>query len=101
MSKILRDKRYVGLRVREVGSDDPIGHVIYKGTIPGKMYRSINRINLDIVTEEWTQFDDIEARKADNSELTFEEWTADGCQASYGCSQCKHYDECPDGQSYF
>ena len=52
-------------------------------------------------TEKETKYDPEGIAPLETEEPTYEEWTADGCTPSYGCSQCKYFDECPEGQYMF
>jgi hypothetical protein len=94
------DEKYIGVRVREVGSSDS-GFVIYMGYLPKELVESVKEVALKEVDFSWKQFGDIEVKKVASDDYSFEEYTSGGCQASYGCSQCVYYDQCPEGQYYF
>lgn len=100
--KLVNDKRYIGVRVREAGTElNKFGYSIYRGYCPEEIQEEIATIDIKDITRDWQQFGDLELKKIDSSDWTFEEWTADGCTPSYGCSQCKYFDECPEGQYMF
>lgn len=97
---MMYDKKYIGVRVREVGSSDS-GFIIYMGYLPTELVESVKTIDLKEVDFNWKQFGGMEVRKVTSDNYSFEEYTSGGCSASYGCSQCKYFDQCPDGQYYF
>lgn len=61
------DEKYIGVRVREVGSSDS-GFVIYMGYLPKELVESVKAVDLKEVDFSWKQFGDIEVKKVASNE---------------------------------